>query len=329
MQRLSGRRFRFRAGLAGLALAVVLGAGTQRDPQAQAPVQILSQADVLAVLAAGASALADPNLAVSVVDRAGTILGVYQRNRAATLSLPLPPQVDLSIALARTGAFFSNDQAPLSSRTVRFISGIHFPPGIANTPNAATAASSSSTSTSRCSPWSPPRSARRSARPRQRGRGDQRCARRQGRQDQRQRVRLCGGRQERAARAPADLRQRDPRRVCIQPRPEPKLIATYKTLGPALSISKGLDRDRAVDESGHQVAVFGRRGARPFNLQEMQRMFLRDGQVFTVTDGPAGDERAPGLPQWPAAAQPRPAPPQRGAPPPPPPGRERGGEWRR
>ncbi|MGZ7078962.1 MAG: GlcG/HbpS family heme-binding protein, partial [Thermoanaerobaculia bacterium] len=29
------------------------------------------------------------------------------------------------------------NQAPLSSRTVRFISGIHFPPGITNTPNAA------------------------------------------------------------------------------------------------------------------------------------------------------------------------------------------------
>jgi uncharacterized protein GlcG (DUF336 family) len=38
--------------------------------------------------------------------------------------------------LARTGAFFSNDQAPLSSRTVRFISGIHFPAGIANQPPA-------------------------------------------------------------------------------------------------------------------------------------------------------------------------------------------------
>ena len=36
---------------------------------------------------------------------------------------------DLAVSLARTGAFFSNDQAPLSSRTVRFISGIHFPPG--------------------------------------------------------------------------------------------------------------------------------------------------------------------------------------------------------
>ena len=31
----------------------------------------------------------------------------------------------------------SNDQAPLSSRTVRFISGIHFPPGVKNTANAA------------------------------------------------------------------------------------------------------------------------------------------------------------------------------------------------
>jgi len=44
---------------------------------------------------------------------------------------------DLAVALARTGAYFSNDQAPLSSRTVRFISGIHFPPGVTNASNAA------------------------------------------------------------------------------------------------------------------------------------------------------------------------------------------------
>jgi uncharacterized protein GlcG (DUF336 family) len=44
---------------------------------------------------------------------------------------------DVAVALARTGAFFSNDQAPLSSRTVRFISGIHFPPGVVNQPTAA------------------------------------------------------------------------------------------------------------------------------------------------------------------------------------------------
>ena len=74
----------------------------------------------------------------------------------------------------------------------------------------------------------------------------------------------------------------------FSPRPTPKLIAYYKTHGPALAISKGLDRDRAVDESGNQVAVFGRRGGRPFNLQEMQRMYLRDGKVWTVTDTPPG-----------------------------------------
>lgn len=74
----------------------------------------------------------------------------------------------------------------------------------------------------------------------------------------------------------------------FSPRPTPKLIATYQTRGPALAVSKGTDRDRGVDESGNQVAVLGRRGARPFNLQEMQRMYLRNGQVYTVTDEPPG-----------------------------------------
>lgn len=72
----------------------------------------------------------------------------------------------------------------------------------------------------------------------------------------------------------------------FSPRPEPKLIATFHTSGPALAISKGLDRDRAVDESGNQLAIFGRRGARPFNLVEMQRMYLLDGKLFTVSDTP-------------------------------------------
>ena len=72
----------------------------------------------------------------------------------------------------------------------------------------------------------------------------------------------------------------------FSPRPTPRLIASYRTRGPALAISKGIDRDRAVDESGNQLAVFGRRGARPFNRQEMERMYLKDGKVFTVTDDP-------------------------------------------
>ncbi|HZS08336.1 MAG TPA: hypothetical protein VFD58_26115 [Blastocatellia bacterium] len=68
----------------------------------------------------------------------------------------------------------------------------------------------------------------------------------------------------------------------FSPKPTPKLIATFE--GEALAISKGIDRDRAADESGNQLSVFNRRGARPFNLQEMQRMYLRDGKLWTVSD---------------------------------------------
>ncbi len=73
----------------------------------------------------------------------------------------------------------------------------------------------------------------------------------------------------------------------FSPKPTPRLIATYKTHGEALAVSKGLDRDRAVDESGNQVSVFGRLGSRPFTLEEMQRMFLRNGKIWTVSDEPS------------------------------------------
>ena len=72
----------------------------------------------------------------------------------------------------------------------------------------------------------------------------------------------------------------------FSPRPTPKLIATAKTKGPALAISKGIDRDRAVDESGNQISVFGRRGARPLNLAESQALYLRNGQIYLVNDEP-------------------------------------------
>lgn len=74
----------------------------------------------------------------------------------------------------------------------------------------------------------------------------------------------------------------------FSPRPTPSLIATYPMHGGALMVSEGIDRDRAADESGNQLAVFGRRGARPLNGVEAAKMFLRDGQVYTVTnDSPA------------------------------------------
>src|SRR5216683_3219403 len=74
----------------------------------------------------------------------------------------------------------------------------------------------------------------------------------------------------------------------FSPRPNPKLIATAHTRGPALAISKGIDRDRAVDESGNQLAVFGRRGARPLNRAESQSLYLRGGQLYSVVDSSSG-----------------------------------------
>jgi len=72
----------------------------------------------------------------------------------------------------------------------------------------------------------------------------------------------------------------------FSPRPTPLLIATFKTHGPALALSRGNDRDRAVDETGNQIAVFGRRGARPLNAREQKRMYLRSGDLFTVSSRP-------------------------------------------
>ncbi|MFL6260363.1 MAG: heme-binding protein [Thermoanaerobaculia bacterium] len=95
------------------------------------PCGALTSTEVTGLLNAAAASVDFPDLVVAVVDRPGNVLGLFTRGSAAQ------DQQDLAVGLARTGAFFSNDQAPLSSRTVRFISGLHFPPGIARTPNAA------------------------------------------------------------------------------------------------------------------------------------------------------------------------------------------------
>src|SRR5437660_833780 len=71
-------------------------------------------------------------------------------------------------------------------------------------------------------------------------------------------------------------------------RATPELIATYKRPhgGHAVAIAKGLDRDRAVDESGNQIGVFGRVGARPLNVEEQHKLYLRGGKVWKVSDDP-------------------------------------------
>ncbi|QDU19558.1 LVIVD repeat-containing protein [Urbifossiella limnaea] len=78
----------------------------------------------------------------------------------------------------------------------------------------------------------------------------------------------------------------------FSPKPTPRLVATFKPHeGKILSIARGLDRDRAVDEAGNQIGVFGRVGARPLNGAEQRKMYLRNGVPWFVSDEPT----TPGL----------------------------------
>jgi uncharacterized protein GlcG (DUF336 family) len=102
----------------------------------------LTAADVTNAVQGAATAISPDTMVIAVVDRAGTPLAVFRKAGApATVTGNFgtvgADANDYAVGLARTGAFFSNDQAPLSSRTVRFISGIHFPPGVTNKPPAA------------------------------------------------------------------------------------------------------------------------------------------------------------------------------------------------
>jgi len=60
---------------------------------------------------------------IAVTARTGDILGAYSTTGAAPTAAS-----DIAVSLARTTSFFSNSQAPLSSRTVETLSSFHFPP---------------------------------------------------------------------------------------------------------------------------------------------------------------------------------------------------------
>lgn len=135
-----------------IALAFLLagcgGGSSGQDPPAATPganvtpsasVAPLSATDVGNIVQAAVNSV-NVDMVVAVTDRAGFVLGVFRTPNAPATAVGNFGQTqnanDVAVSLARTGAFFSNDAAPLSSRTVRFISGIHFPPGVMNAPNA-------------------------------------------------------------------------------------------------------------------------------------------------------------------------------------------------
>jgi len=121
-------------------LSCASGGGGTPDVTGPPPTaQPLDQNDVDKIVQAVAQSAVQP-MVIAVADRAGNILAIFETQPVA------PPTGignfshaenagELAVALARTAASFSNNQAPLSTRTVRFISGIHFPPGVAGAPS--------------------------------------------------------------------------------------------------------------------------------------------------------------------------------------------------
>ena len=79
--------------------------------------------------------------------------------------------------------------------------------------------------------------------------------------------------------------ERQPLFYGFSPDPKPEIIAWWPTKGDANALSKGLDRDRGVDETGNQMAVFGRLGSRPFTLAEQRKLFVNaNGEPWFVND---------------------------------------------
>jgi uncharacterized protein GlcG (DUF336 family) len=108
----------------GSAYQVLNASITPADP-APSP-QVLNTTEVSQLLQRAAAATASDDGIVAIVDRGGRLLGVrVEGNVSPTITnnpVNLTFAIDGAIAEARTAAFFSNDQAPLTSRTVRFIS---------------------------------------------------------------------------------------------------------------------------------------------------------------------------------------------------------------
>lgn len=86
----------------------------------------LTTDEVQAILQRAAAADPNDSAIVAIMDRSGRLLGVSVEKGVSTAitgnNATLSFAIDGAIAKARTGAFFGNDQAPLTSRTIQFIS---------------------------------------------------------------------------------------------------------------------------------------------------------------------------------------------------------------
>src|SRR5437763_12144848 len=90
-----------------------------------AAVPFITQTEVESLLSRAAGATSTQDAIIAVVDRGGHILGVRLEQDVLTAIPDTDTRVfaiDGAVAEARTAAFFGNDEAPLTSRTIRSLS---------------------------------------------------------------------------------------------------------------------------------------------------------------------------------------------------------------
>jgi uncharacterized protein GlcG (DUF336 family) len=110
----------------------VNGVGNTTDPYATTEGKAkdiasqLTPYEVEQLLNRASAASPSQDAIIAIVDRGGKVLGVRAESGVSPTILNNPQSltyaVDGALALARTGAFFGNDQAPLTSRTVQTLS---------------------------------------------------------------------------------------------------------------------------------------------------------------------------------------------------------------
>src|SRR5438067_1120576 len=87
---------------------------------------VIYPGEVKALLQRAAAATASNDAIIAIVDRGGKILGVLEEAGVSPLITGNPAKndfaIDGAVSLARTAAFFSNDTAALTSRTVQNLS---------------------------------------------------------------------------------------------------------------------------------------------------------------------------------------------------------------
>jgi len=95
-------------------------------PAATSNQQTLTAAEVSTLLQRAAAASASSDAIIAITDRNGRILGVRVESGVSTAitgtASRLVFAIDGAVSLARTGAYFGNNQAPLTSRTVQSLS---------------------------------------------------------------------------------------------------------------------------------------------------------------------------------------------------------------